>query len=88
MRQDLQYYVFYVALRPDYVWRLILYPYYVKFAKLGDYISFRYIDISIPKYLETGRGGNLIQRIVAITDDTVRINGLNTFSDTLLGQRK
>ncbi len=60
MRQDLQYYVFYVALRLDYIWRLILYPYYAKFAKLGDHTSFRYIDISISKYLEAGRGGNLI----------------------------
>ena len=56
-------------MRPKYAWRLISYPYYVKFGKLGDYTSFRYIDISIPKYLKTGRGGNLIQETVTITDD-------------------
>ncbi len=60
IKQNPQYYAFYVALRPDYAWRLISYPYYVKFAKPGDYTSFRYINISIPKYLEIGRGGNLI----------------------------
>ncbi len=69
MRQDPQYYALYVALRHDHAWRLISYPYYAKFAKPGDHTSFRYIDISIPKYLETGRGGNLIQGTVAITDD-------------------
>ena len=69
MRQDSQYYILYIAFRLDYIWRLILYPYYVKFAKLDDYTSFRYIDISIFKYLKTGRGGNLIQGTVAITDD-------------------
>ncbi len=69
IKQDSQYYVFYVALRPNHAWRLILYPYYAKFAKPGNYTSFRYIDISILKYLETGRGGNLIQRTVAIIND-------------------
>ncbi len=69
MRQDLQYYVFYVALRPDHAQKLILYLYYAKFAKLDDYTSFRYIDINISKYLKTGRGGNLIQGTVTIIND-------------------
>ncbi|RDW56804.1 hypothetical protein BP5796_12871 [Coleophoma crateriformis] len=36
IRQDPVYWLMYVALRPDHHWRLISYPYYGKYAMLGD----------------------------------------------------
>jgi hypothetical protein len=36
MRQDPVYYIYYIALRPDGVWRLVSYLYYTKYALLGN----------------------------------------------------
>jgi hypothetical protein len=60
MRQDPVYYVYYTTLRPNRAWRLISYSYYIKYALLGDNIFFRYIDINIPRLLESGRGKYII----------------------------
>jgi hypothetical protein len=60
MRQDLVYYTYYTALRPDEAWRLVSYPYYAKYALLGDNTFFRHIDINIPRFLESKRGEHII----------------------------
>jgi hypothetical protein len=60
MRQDPVYYTYYTTLRPDGVWRLISYPYYAKYALLGNNTFFRYIDINIPRFLESGRDKYII----------------------------
>ena len=70
IRQDLQYYLLYVAMRPDRCSRLVSYPYYTKFARPGDSTVFRHIDMNIPEFLETGRGGNIIQGSVSLDDET------------------
>jgi hypothetical protein len=44
MRYNSVYYRIYVALRSDYVWRLINYSYYIKNAQVSDNIEFRHID--------------------------------------------
>ncbi|KAI4137511.1 MAG: hypothetical protein L6R39_007243 [Caloplaca ligustica] len=70
VRQDLQYYILYVAARPDHNQRLISYPYYTKFARPGDSTIFRHVDMNIPEFLATGRGGNVIQGSVSLDDET------------------
>jgi hypothetical protein len=60
MRQNLIYYVHYTAFRSDRAWRLISYPYYTKYALLGDNTFFRHIDINIPRFLESGRDKYII----------------------------
>jgi hypothetical protein len=70
MRMDPEYYRLYVALRPDHQWRLISYPYYAKFAHRGDNTFFRHIDINIKRYLEDGRGGNMIQGSLSLDDES------------------
>jgi hypothetical protein len=60
MRQDPVYYAYYIAFRQDGAWYLVSYPYYVKYALLGNNIFFRYIDINIPRLLESGRGEYMI----------------------------
>lgn len=70
IRQDLSYYMAYVYFRPDHAWRLIAYPYYVKSTRPGDNTKFRHLDINIQDYLETGRGGNLLQGTVSFISAT------------------
>lgn len=71
VRQDLAYWMLYVALRPDRNHRLVSFPYYCKYVGEDDHnTAFRHIDISIPRYLESGRGGNMIQGSVSLDDET------------------
>ncbi|KAL8684820.1 MAG: hypothetical protein Q9218_008121, partial [Villophora microphyllina] len=72
VRQDLSYWLLYACLRPDQNHRLVAYPYYVKYATPGDKTSFRHIDMSVPKYLETGRGGNIIQGALSLDDEDAK----------------
>jgi hypothetical protein len=60
MRQDPIYYAYYTAFRPDRVWRLISYPYYIKYALLGDNIFFRHIDVNIPRFFKSERDKHII----------------------------
>ena len=69
VRQDLGYYLLYVALRPDRNPRLVSYPYYTKFAQKGDSTVFRHIDMNIEQFLESGRGANIIQGSVSLDDE-------------------
>ncbi|KZF18793.1 hypothetical protein L228DRAFT_215835 [Xylona heveae TC161] len=80
MRQDPVYYALYCALRPDQAWRLISYPYYTKYARQNDSTYFRHIDINIPRWIETGVGGNLIQGSMSLDDE----DELNT-TELLMG---
>jgi hypothetical protein len=68
---DLEYYRCYVALRPDHHWRLISYPYYVKYSRAGDNTSFRHIDVNVSQYLIDGRGENIIQSSVSLRDEAL-----------------
>ena len=61
MRMDSAYYIYYIALRSDKVYRLISYPYYAKYAVEEDNIFFRHIDINVPQLIEIGRNKNMIQ---------------------------
>ena len=70
IRQDPQYYRLYYALRPNSQQRLILYPYYIKFAVKGDSTAFRYINVNIPSLLESRCGANIIQGSVSLDNKT------------------
>ncbi|KAF7505499.1 hypothetical protein GJ744_000746 [Endocarpon pusillum] len=70
IRQDPQYWMLYVAMRPDHNQRLVSYPYYTKFARPGDSTVFRHMDMNIPEFLATSRGGNIIQESVSLDDKT------------------
>ena len=69
MQQDPKYYATYAALRPDRHWRLVAYPYYAKFAVVGDNTYFRHLDLNIPLLIKENRGGAMIQGSVSIDDE-------------------
>ena len=71
IRQDPVYWALYACLRPDGNVRLISYPYYAKYATDGDSTYFRHIDMNVKDYLESGRGGNIIQGSVSLDDESV-----------------
>ena len=52
---------------PDSHWRLVSFPYYVKYLQGG---SFKHIDLNIPEFLESGRGGNTVQTAISIDNET------------------
>jgi hypothetical protein len=60
MRQDPVYYAYYIAFRQDRAWRLISYPYYIKYALLGNNTFFRHINVNIPRFLESRRDEYII----------------------------
>ena len=69
VRQNLGYYLLYIALRPDYNSRLVSYSYYAKFAEKSDSTVFRYINMNIKQFLKNGRGANIIQSSVLLDDE-------------------
>ena len=61
VRQDLAYWMLYVALQPDRNHRLVSFLYYCKYVREDNHnTAFRHIDISVPRYIESGRGRNMI----------------------------
>lgn len=66
IRQNVEYWMLYVALRPDRNHKLISYPYYAKLAQNRDSTVFKHIDINVPRYLANGRGAELIQGFVSL----------------------
>ncbi|KAF7512802.1 hypothetical protein GJ744_000369 [Endocarpon pusillum] len=70
VRQDPEYYILYVAARPDHNPRLVSYPYYTEFARPGDSTIFRHVDMNIPELLATGQGGNIVQGSVSLDVET------------------
>lgn len=69
MRQDPVFYGLNVAARPDKCWRLVSFPYYTKLAGRGESTEFRHVDLNIPQFLESGRGGNMVQSAISIDDE-------------------
>jgi len=70
-----EYFLVYIALRPDYCYRLILYLYYEKLARFSIYskTAFRYIDIDINRLADDNRGGNIIQGSLSLINETANI---------------
>lgn len=71
IRQDVGNWMLYVALRPDRNLKLVSYPYHAKYTRKGDSTAFCHIDLNIPQYLSTGRGGNIIQDSVSLDNETI-----------------
>lgn len=69
VRQDPAYYMAYVFFRPTHDWRLISYPYYAKNTIIGEKTAFRHIDINVQDYLDTGRGGSVLQGSISLTKE-------------------
>ncbi|KAH0563233.1 hypothetical protein GP486_002201 [Trichoglossum hirsutum] len=72
IRQDPAYWAILAAARPDKCWRLISYPYYTKDTTPGDNTGFMHFDINVEEFLETGRGGNVVQGSVSLDDEDNR----------------
>ena len=70
IRQDIGYWALYVCLRPDHQQKLIAYPYYAKYALPQDLTFFQHLDLNVRQFLETGKGGNIIQGSVSLDDET------------------
>ena len=69
VRQDPVYYMFYVFLRPDHLWRLISFPYYAKSTYPGEQTAFRHIDVNVTDLLTSNRCANTIQGSVTLADE-------------------
>jgi len=69
IRQDGVFYALNVAARPDKNWRLISYPYYTMYGKEGDSSVFKHVDLNIPRFLRSGRGGNMVQTAILMDDE-------------------
>jgi hypothetical protein len=72
MRQDVGYWLAYVALRPDRAYTLISYPYYAKRTSKGDKTVFQHIDINVMQAVEDGRGLSQIQGSVSLDNETMK----------------
>ena len=70
IRADPTYYILYVCLRPDRNRRLTSYPYYAKYDKRRNYTFYRHLDMNVREYLNTGRGGNVIQGSVSLDEES------------------
>ncbi|MCJ1467746.1 hypothetical protein MMC07_006371, partial [Pseudocyphellaria aurata] len=70
IRQDLGNWLLYAALRPDRDLKLVSYPYHANYTQKEDSTAFRHIDLNIPQYLATGRGGNIIQGSVSLDNES------------------
>jgi len=75
MRTSVEYFLVYMALRPDHCYRLISYPYYEKLARFSAYskTAFRHIDIDINRLADDNRGGNMIQGSLSLTNETANV---------------
>jgi len=70
VRQDPMYYCLMVAARPDRNWKLISYPYYTKDTELEESTGFTHLDLNLRNFVETGKGSNVVQGALALTDET------------------
>ena len=66
---DTGYNALYTVLRPDQKRHLISYPYYTKYADGANSIFFPHLDLNVPKFLRTGRGGDIVQGSVSLNDE-------------------
>jgi Phytanoyl-CoA dioxygenase (PhyH) len=69
IRQDQAFYGLNVAARRDKNWRLVSFPYYTRHAMVGDSTAFKHVDLNIRRFLETGRGRNMVQTAVSMDDE-------------------
>ncbi|KAH0547757.1 hypothetical protein FGG08_000014 [Glutinoglossum americanum] len=69
VRQDPVYYALMAASRPDKNTWLICYPYYVKYQVEGESTGFAHLDINVDRFVETGRGKNIIQGSLSLDDE-------------------
>ncbi|KFZ11081.1 hypothetical protein V501_04916 [Pseudogymnoascus sp. VKM F-4519 (FW-2642)] len=69
VRQDPVYYALVAAARPDRNTWLISYPYYVKYQVEGENTGFAHLDINVQKYVESSRGGNIVQGSLSLDDE-------------------
>jgi hypothetical protein len=72
IRQDPMYYSLMAAARPDRNWKLISYPYYTKDTEPEESTGFMHLDLNLRNFIETGKGGNIVQGALALTDETNR----------------
>ena len=71
----MEYFLVYIALRPNYYYRLISYLYYKKLARFSIYskTAFRYINININRLADDNRGGNIIQGSLSLINETANV---------------
>ncbi|KAF8249182.1 hypothetical protein K440DRAFT_660435 [Wilcoxina mikolae CBS 423.85] len=72
VRQDPVYYALVAASRPDKNWRLISYPYYTKYTSDGENTGFSHLDLNIKNFVESGKGANIVQGGLALTNETIK----------------
>ena len=72
VRQDPIYYCLMVASRPDRNWKLISYPYYPKDTETEESTGFTHLNLNLHNFIKTGKGGNIVQGALALTDETDR----------------
>lgn len=69
IRMDPAYYMVYVFFGLDHAYRLFSYSYYAKNTLPGEATPFSNININIRDHVDTGRGGNVYQGSVSLTDE-------------------
>ena len=72
VRQDPVYYALVVASRPNINWHLISYPYYMKYTFDGENTGFSHLDLNIKDFVELGKGENIVQGGLSLTEETGR----------------
>jgi len=72
VRQDPMYYCLMVASRLDLNWKLISYPYSMKDTETEESTSLMYLDLNLHNFIKTGKGGNIVQGALALSDETDR----------------
>ena len=71
VRMDPVYYLITVASRPDSNTWLISYPYYTKSTAPGHETGFLHLDLHAEQFVQDGKGGNITQGAVTLTDEDV-----------------
>ena len=69
VRQDPVWYALIVAARPDHQWRLISYPYVIKFTEVGESTGFLHMDLNLKEFLTTGHGANLLTSSLSLDQE-------------------
>jgi hypothetical protein len=65
LRHDPFWYALMAAGRPDHCWRLISYPYTVKYAVLSDSTGFLHLDFNMSEYVSLGCGANTLSSSIS-----------------------
>ncbi|KAH7069660.1 hypothetical protein BKA63DRAFT_421478, partial [Paraphoma chrysanthemicola] len=91
VRGDIEYWLLYACLRREY-W-LISYPYYTKYAMVGDRTEFKHIDLNIDQAVKYGYGVDMIQGSVSLNDEndqncTIMMDGFHNIAKEYMELRK